>query len=351
MRIVLLGGAGYLGSVASHHLASRGHHVTVVDGLIYRRGDDPAELLPAAARFVPGDLRDRSLLTRVADGADVVVHLGGIVGEPASRVDERLAVELNYASPMIAAEAAAAAGAGHYVFFSSCSVYGRHEGTVDEDTDPNPLGIYARTKVLAERRLPAVLGDGTALTSLRLATVHGASPRQRLDSVVNSMASRAASTGRIPLNGGSQRRPLVHVGDVARVLAAVVEQRLVGAWNVGADSENFTIGEIAETVAAVVPGAVIDRGQERDEADARDYRTSFARLERALPGVCSTTLKEGVREIADLVLTGRVSDPVLPQYDNHRGLVAAVSAGTLGRAGGADCARFAAEYDAAWSAR
>ncbi|MFF2953039.1 NAD-dependent epimerase/dehydratase family protein [Kitasatospora sp. NPDC057965] len=349
MRIVLLGGAGYLGSVASHHLASRGHDVTVVDGLIYRRGDDPAELLPAAARFVPGDLRDRDLLSRVAGGADVIVHMGGIVGEPASRVDEHLAVELNYASPMIAAEATAAGGAGHYVFFSSCSVYGRHEGTVDEETEPNPLGVYARTKVLAERRLPGVLGDGTALTSLRLATVHGASPRQRLDSVVNAMVSRAASTGRIPLNGGAQRRPLVHVGDVARVLAGVVEWGLTGAWNVGADGENFTIGEIAETVAAVVPGAVIDRGPERDEADTRDYRTSFARLNRVLPGVCSTTLKEGVREIADLVRTGRVTDPAAPQYDNHRGLVAAVASGALGRWGGADCARFASEYDTAWS--
>ncbi|GAA1400274.1 SDR family oxidoreductase [Kitasatospora putterlickiae] len=351
MRIVLLGGAGYLGSVASHHLVSLGHHVIVVDGLVYRRGDDPADLLPAAARFVPGDLRDRGLLTRVADGADVVVHLGGIVGEPAGRVDERLTVELNYASPMIAAEAATAAGVGHFVFFSSCSVYGMHEGTVDEETEPSPLGVYARTKALAERRLPDVLGGGTALTCLRLATVHGVSPRQRLDSVVNAMASRAASTGRIPVNGGSQRRPLVHVGDVARVLAGVTEQRLSGAWNVGADGENFTIQDIAETVAAVVPGAVIDRGPERDEADARDYRTSFARLERVLPGVCSTTLKDGVREIADLVLTGRVTDPALPQYDNHRGLIAAVTAGALGRWGGADCARFTAEYDAAWSTR
>ncbi|MFE4599403.1 NAD-dependent epimerase/dehydratase family protein [Kitasatospora indigofera] len=346
MRVVLLGGAGYIGSVASHHLVSLGHDVTVVDGLIYHRGDDPGRLLPPAATFVHGDLRDRCLLDRACEGADAVVHLGGIVGEPASRLDEHLAVELNYASPMIAAQAAA--GIGQYVFFSSCSVYGMHEGTVEEDTDPNPLGIYARTKVLAERRLPDVLGPGTALTSLRLATVHGISPRQRLDSVVNSMTSRAAATGRIPLNGGSQRRPLVHVGDVAHVLAAVLEQRLVGAWNVGSDAENHTIGDIATTVAATVPGAVIDYGPERDEADARDYRVSFARLQQALPGACATGLKDGVREIADLLLTGTVTDPGQPQYDNHRGLIAAYIAGKIGRLNTPECRTFTDEYAAVW---
>ncbi len=348
MRTVLLGGAGYIGSAASHHLASRGHDVTVVDGLIYNRGDDPGRLLPPAVTFVHGDLRDPDLLTQISQGADAVVHLGGIVGEPASRVDVELAVELNYASPMIAAEAARAAGVGHYVFFSSCSVYGMHEGTVDEDTAPNPLGIYASTKVLAERRLPEVLCGTAVLTSLRLATVHGSSPRQRLDSVVNSMASRAASTGRIPLNGGGQRRPLVHVRDVARVLAGVLEQRLAGAWNVGSDAENYTIAEIAETVASVVPGAVIDRGPERDEADARDYRTSFARLERALPGACSTTLKDGVREIADLLLAGVISDPAQAQYDNHRGLLAAVTEGRVGALRSPECQRYGAEYGALW---
>ncbi|MFD7641622.1 NAD-dependent epimerase/dehydratase family protein [Kitasatospora sp. NPDC059795] len=207
MRIVLLGGAGYLGSAASHHLAALGHQVTVVDGLIYRRGDDPARLLPPSVSFVHGDLRDPEMLATASAGADTVVHLGGVVGEPASQVDERLAVELNYASPLIAADAARRAGIGHFVFFSSCSVYGMHEGTVDEDTAPNPLGVYARTKVLAERQLPCALGEQVALTSLRLATVHGSSPRQRLDSVVNKMAATAAATGRIHLNGGGQRRP------------------------------------------------------------------------------------------------------------------------------------------------
>ncbi|CAM5397265.1 NAD(P)-dependent oxidoreductase [Kitasatospora aureofaciens] len=348
MRVVLLGGAGYIGSVASHHLVSLGHHVTVVDGLIYNRRDDPSQLLPNAATFVGGDLRDPDLLVEVCDGADAVVHLGGIVGEPACQLDEELAVELNYAAPMIAAEAAAGAGVGQYVFFSSCSVYGKHEGTVDEDTEPNPLGIYARTKVLAERRLPDVLAGVSKFATLRLATVHGSSPRQRLDSVVNSMASRAVATGRIPLNGGAQRRPLVHVGDVAEVLAGVLDNKLTGAWNVGSDQENHTIADIAETVAAIVPGSKIQRGPERDEADARDYRVSFTRLQHHMPGACSTALKDGVQEIADLLAARTITDPNQPQYDNHRGLVAAFTAGKVRSLRSLACQRYQAEYTATW---
>ncbi|MEN3541155.1 NAD(P)-dependent oxidoreductase [Microbispora sp. ZYX-F-249] len=349
MRIVLLGGAGYIGAVATRHLAALGHHVTVVDGLIYQRDDDPARLLPGAAAFVHADLRDPAALRDAVAGASAVVHLGGLVGEPACAVDERLAVELNYASPVIAAQAAIDEAVPHYVFFSSCSVYGSREGTVDEDTTPNPLGIYARTKVLAERRLTGMLAGRAALTTLRLATVHGRSPRQRLDSVANRMAAQAAWHGHIPLNGGAQRRPLVHVADVAHVLAAALatpaaEPRV---FNVGSDERNYTIADIAETVQAAVPGARIERGPERDETDARDYRVSFAKLAAAFPhAACPTSLSTGVKEVADAVAGKEVGDPDQEEYDNHRGLIASRRAGRIAALRSAACDRLHAEYAA-----
>ncbi|MER5643523.1 SDR family oxidoreductase [Streptosporangium sp. NPDC002524] len=259
----------------------------------------------------------------------------------------------HYASPIIAAKIAAAIGVPHYVFFSSCSVYGSREGTVDEDTAPNPLGIYARTKVLAEQRLASLLEGRADLTVLRLATAFGRSPRQRLDSVVNRMTAQAVTTGRIPLNGGSQRRPLVHVADVAQVLAATLDtpsgQR---TFNVGSDRENFTIAEIAETIEAAVPGSRIDRGPERDEADARDYQTSFARLAATFPSVCGTSLREGVKEVAAAVATKEVGDPDLPEYDNFKGLVASREAGHIGALRSAGCEHMYGEYATAdWSAR
>ncbi|WP_433426393.1 NAD-dependent epimerase/dehydratase family protein (plasmid) [Microtetraspora malaysiensis] len=354
MHIVLLGGAGYIGAVATRHLAAQGHHVTVVDGLIYQRDDDPARLLPGATAFVHADLRDPLALRKAVAGADAVVHLGGLVGEPACAVDERLAVELNYASPVIAAQAAIEESVPHYVLFSSCSVYGQREGTVDEDATPNPLGIYARTKVAAERTATAMLTGRAAVTVLRLATVHGRSPRQRLDSVVNRMTAQAVWTGHIPLNGGSQRRPLVHVTDVAAVLAAVVsapapEPRV---FNVGADVRNFTIAEIAETVHAHVPGSRIERGPERDEADARDYRVSFAKLAATFPHAsCPTGLSTGVREVADAVAGKELGDPNQDEYDNYRGLIASRRSGRIAMLGSPECDRLYEECAAIdWSA-
>ncbi len=347
MRVVLLGGAGYLGTVATRHLTALGHHVTVVDGLIYKRDDDPQRLLPTASAFVHADLRDADVLRRALTGADAVVHMGGLVGEPACAVDERLAVELNFASPVLAATAARDLGVPHYVLFSSCSVYGQHEGTVDEDTTPNPLGIYARTKVLAEQRVRQVLADRAGVTVLRLATVHGRSPRQRLDSVVNRMTAQAVATGRIPLNGGSQRRPLVHVADVAEVLAAVLHypdghrHRIL---NVGADRENYTIAQIAEIVAQAVPGARIDRGPERDEADARDYRTSFRRLAGLFPGACPTRLIDGVRQIADAMTDHQITDPSQDEYDNLKGLRASRTAGHIRAMRSTECEHLYEEY-------
>lgn len=345
MRVVLLGGAGYLGAVAARHLSALGHHVTVVDGLIYARDDDPKHLLPTATSFVNADLRDLDVLRRAMQGTDAVVHMGGLVGEPACAIDERLAVELNFASPVLAASITRDLSVPNYVLFSSCSVYGQHEGIVDEDTAPHPLGIYARTKVLAEQHVTEMLDGEAGVTVLRLATVHGPSPRQRLDSVANRMTAQAVATGRIPLNGGSQRRPLVHVADVAEVLAAVLgHPGGCGVLNVGADRENHTIAQIAQTVARAVPGTHIDRGPERDEADARDYRTSFGRLADLLPGACPTPLIDGVRQIAAAMADRHITDPDLPEYDNLKGLWACHAAGRLHAVRSTECDRLWQEY-------
>ncbi len=138
---------------------------------------------------------------------------------------------------------------------------------------------------------------------------------------------------------------------MAEVLAATLNtperQRI---FNVGSDRENFTITEIAETVEAAVPGSQIHRGPERDEADARDYRTSFARLAAAFPDTCCTRLRDGVRDIAQAVATKEVADPDLPEYDNYKGLMASRSAGHISAVRSAACERLHTEYESAeWS--
>lgn len=163
------------------------------------------------------------------------------------------------------------------------------------------------------------------------------------------MTARAVASGQIPLRGGAQRRPLVHVGDVARVLgSAMTGPGRHVVWNVGGDEENHSIAQIARTVADIVPGSRIDHGPELDETDARDYRVSFARLRQALPGTCRTTLREGVAELAAALAAGEIGDPDQPEYDNHQGLLRALRAGRVKVAGTPECERLRAEYETAW---
>jgi nucleoside-diphosphate-sugar epimerase/SAM-dependent methyltransferase len=329
LRVVLLGGAGYIGSVVGAELVAHGHDVVAVDDLIYT--PDPEAHPGTAATLVRGDFRDEDLLHRVLRGADAVVHLGGLVGEPACAVDEALSIELNFAAPVLAGEVAVAAGVRRYIFLSTCSVYGRQEGLVTEQTPPNPLSVYAWTKLAAERQLAQITHGHAELAVLRLATVFGLSPRMRLDSVVNSMASRAATTGEIPLAGGSAWRPLLYVGDVAACVRRLIEEPppapagLPLILNVGSDANNHTIAEIAQTVQERVPPSRIRvHGTVRDE---RDYRVSFERISTVLPGACQTPITTGIDEIAAAVRAGRFTDPGAVEFDNLRGLRAALAQG------------------------
>jgi nucleoside-diphosphate-sugar epimerase len=347
VRVILLGGAGYIGSVISTDLASRGHDVVIVDNLIYAPGG--ARPAAPAQTFVRGDFRDETLLRSVLPGADAVVHLGGLVGEPACAVDEDLTVDLNFAAPVLAGEAVAAMGVPRFVLLSTCSVYGRQEGLVTEDTAPNPLSSYAWTKLAAEHRLAEVLAGRSSLTVFRLATVFGLSPRMRLDSVVNSMTARAAALGEIPLRGGNAWRPLVYVGDVAECVRRTLESDLpTGAdraltLNVGNDDSNYTIAEIAETVVARVPGSRIQ--SDGAVTDHRDYQVSFARIAELMPGACGTSLTAGIDEIAAEVRRGRFSEPTALEYDNLRGLRVALDEGRVAALCNDTMRRLAKEYE------
>ncbi len=347
-RVVLLGGAGYIGSVVCRQLADSGHNVIVVDDLIYRTdGLEPD--LPGL--FQRGDFRDPALLESVLEGADAVIHLGGLVGEPACAIDQELSIELNFASPVVAGEIAVRLGVPRFIFLSTCSVYGQQDGIVTEDTTPNPLSCYALTKQRAESRLSDLLAGRAEFTVLRLATVFGLSPRMRLDSVVNSMAARAARTGEIPLRGGEAWRPLVHVRDVAicvqRVVDGEVGDQLQSpfVFNVGNDANNHTIAEIADMVASRVPGTIIR--VEKGGADHRDYRVSFARLQEMLPGACQTVVTTGIDEIVAATRAGRFPDADALEFDNLRGLQAAVSEGRVVSGGEGAMRRLRQEYCAA----
>lgn len=318
-RILVAGGAGYIGSRLSRALLDAGHRVRVVDILLYGGGPVAELLAEPSFEFTSGDLRDASVVVAALEDVDAVVNLCGLVGEPASALNEALTLEVNLASPVMTARLARDAGIERYVFASTCSVYGALGGTLTEETTPAPISLYGWTKLRAEEEILALAADGFTPVALRLATVYGLSPRPRLDSVVNSLTTRAVREGRMTVYGGTQWRPVVHIADavdaVVAALRAPADAVSGTVFNVGSDEQTYRVGELAELVRKRVPAEVV-RVDEPD--DGRDYVVSFRRVEEVLGFRARREVADGVDELRRALEDGTIGDHDDPRYHNLR---------------------------------
>jgi len=321
-NILVIGGAGYIGSILVRQLLERGYNVTVLDALIY--GDESIRELYGKPRFefVKGDLRDIGSVVSAMQGIDVVVHLGALVGDPACAIDGKLTIEINLAATRMIAEVAKGFGVQRFIFASTCSVYGASEQLLDEKSELNAVSLYARTKIASEEVLLALAGDRFAPTILRFATIFGLSPRPRFDLVVNLLTARAMVDKTITIMGGQQWRPFLHVADAAqaivRCLEAPVELLKGEIFNVGSDRENYQIIEVGELIKRAVPDVtVVTNGEDPDE---RDYRVSFQKFSNRVGFIPSKTVEEGIEEMKWQIEKGEVSDYRNPNYSNYKTL-------------------------------
>jgi len=321
-QVLVIGGAGYVGSLLCRELLERGHRVRALDALLY--GAAPLEeLLPHPGfGLVAGDTRDARALADAFDGVSAAVHLGELVGDPACAANEALARQINGAATRRVIEVASVSGVCRFIYASSCSVYGAASGVVDESSPPNPLSPYARLKLAAEAVLLERGCPGFEPVVLRLASVFGLSPRPRFDLVVNQLAARAAAGRRVDVFGSGQWRPFVHVRDAARAIVCALEAPRAAVagrvLNVGADGLNRTLQGVAEAIARVVPQA---RLVPRDATpDPRSYRVSFTRLTTALGFRPARDLESGVCEIVAAIQSGRIEDYTAPRFHNQEAL-------------------------------
>lgn len=325
--VLILGGAGYIGSTLARQLLADGHRVRVLDALFY--GDQSLADLKSHPMFelIRGDTRDEALVVDALHGITDVVHVAELVGDPACAVDPALTLAINYEATRRVASLAREAGVRRFVYPSSCSVYGASDSVVDEESELNPVSIYAETKIQSEAAVRALASDGFQPVILRLATVFGLSPRPRFDLVVNLLAARAIVDGEVTLFGGSQWRPFVHVADAAtamRICLKAPAALVAGVTlNVGSTGLNYTIGQIADAVLDATPGA---RLREVADPDARNYRVSFARLEETLGYAPRTRVDAGIAEIQRAIAGGAIADYRAAQYSNVQSLQAAPSA-------------------------
>lgn len=284
MRILVTGTEGYLGSLLAPTLLGRGDEVTGLDTGYYKNGwlyngvhETPHTLVKDIRHVTPDDLV----------GFDAVVHMAELSNDPIGDRIGEVTYDINHHGSVALASAAKRAGVSRFVYMSSCSVYGVADGTVDETSPTDPQTAYARCKALVERDVTALADDDFSPTFLRNATAFGASPRQRFDIVLNNLAGLAWTTHRIAMTSdGTPWRPLVHGLDIAKAIRAVLdaprEDVHAQVLNVGADSNNYTVREIAETVGAEFPGCEVSFGE--PSADNRSYRVSFAKIREVLPG-------------------------------------------------------------------
>lgn len=316
-RVLVVGGAGYVGSILSRQLVDAGYDVRILDAMLYGR-ESLAELEGhPRVRIIEGDTRDEATVIRALDGVDSVIHLGEIVGDPACALDPDLTVDVNVTASIRIARLAKAAGVRRFVYPSSCSVYGASDEVVSERSHLNPVSLYARAKITVEQALVGMASPDFVPVIVRFATVYGLSPRPRFDLVVNLLTAKARTDGVLVVDGGDQWRPFVHVADAADALLMCMEQPAIMVageiFNVGANDQNHTIGEVARIIANRIPSASIEFGEVRDP---RNYRVRFDKIRDQLGFVPRRYLVEGIDEISGAIADGAITDIKAAAFSN-----------------------------------
>ncbi|MFH1688400.1 MAG: NAD(P)-dependent oxidoreductase [bacterium] len=322
-KMLITGGAGYIGSVLTAEALRAGHHVRALDNL--RFGGESLLAFRDHPRFELhiSSLLDQRKLDAAVTGVDAVVHLAAIVGDPACAADPELAKAVNGEGSLRLWRACGRRNVERFVFASTCSNYGRmaqDDGWVDESSPLNPVSLYAQLKVDFEREL---LGDGSDAptgTVLRFATAYGLSPRPRFDLTVNEFSRELALGRKLDVFGEQFWRPYCHTHDLARACLMVIEAptEIIArqAFNVGDSGENYQKKTLVGMILDVCPEASELVSWVSNDEDPRNYRVKFDKIRDALGFQIEHTVAGGIKEIVDAVRSGLIADPLSAAYRN-----------------------------------
>jgi nucleoside-diphosphate-sugar epimerase len=323
-KIIVTGGAGYVGAVLVPKLLSRGHQVKVFDLYIY--GEEVLKSVKDNPRLtqIKGDIRDRSLLAREVQGQDTVIHLACISNDPSYELNPALSKSINYDAFVELVDISKRAGVRHFIYASSSSVYGiKDELEVTEDLPLTPLTDYSKYKVKCEEYLDGAATGDFLVTTIRPATVCGYSPRQRLDLTVNILTNHAVCRGKITVFGGEQKRPNLHIEDMTDLYLFLLDQppEKIHRKIYNAGYQNYTVRELAEMVRDTLGGNIVIEITPTD--DIRSYQVSSRKLQEELGFAAKHTIQDAVKDLKRAFTAGLLPDSLTDmRYYNIKTMLA-----------------------------
>ena len=305
MKILVVGGAGYIGGYLTDLLSKEGYDVTVLDSLVYE------SRYLKKVQFIRADITDYNTVLPILNNYDAVVWLAALVGDGACAVNPNLSQITNFETVKRVVDSYN----GLIIFTSTCSVYGVNHDLIDENSPTKPLSVYAETKLGAERYIVNILPSDRYLV-FRLGTLYGLGDefsRIRLDLVANLLTYLASTGKTLTVNGGEQWRPLLHVKDVSHAILFGLKRNIRGLYNLS--NKNYNIKDIAEEIRLAIPEVVINYVPMKTE-DLRDYRVKNDKI-LATGWFPTLELKDGIKEIIDVFRESRIVNPEDPIYNNH----------------------------------
>lgn len=308
-HVLVVGGAGYIGSVLVGELLNKSYKVTVLDRMFF--GYDSLEQYKGMPNFwiIKDDIRYFD--QRILRGVDTVINLAGLSNDPSCELDPQLTDDINHLGALRLGVFAKSMGVKRYIFSSSCSVYGSAQSNQLTETSPcYPVSAYAKSKLDTESDLLALSDNDFGVVIMRNGTVYGLSPKMRFDLVVNMMTYHASKRGKIYImGGGDQWRPNVHIKDVCKAFILAMEADSLSVngqiYNVGDNELNYTVKQIANIVQDVIGNVELEIIPE--DADKRNYNVCFDKINEILDFMPEYTVKDGVTEIKEALELGIVN--------------------------------------------
>lgn len=317
--VLVTGGAGYLGYHVVSKLLSNGYKVRILDNLSF--GNNALKHLKKKYKFdfINGDIRDLQVVLKSLEGADALIHLAGIVGDPASKIDTVESTEINYLSTKLIVDAASYLKINKFIFASTCSVYGANDNTLlNESSKINPVSLYAETKLKSEDIILKSLNKQVTPTIFRTGTLFGLSERMRFDLVINLFVGQAITEKKISIEGGDQWRPFVHVQDAANAYILALEKqksKSKGIFNLGGADLNHQLKDIANFTSEAFPKTQIKTSK---ITDRRNYRVSFDKIKKSFGFEPEKTISYAISEIKDAINSKKIKSWKDPIYYNNK---------------------------------